>query len=85
MRLQYYILFLASVVVVFSGCTGFDEAVGTVEEMACDKIDPSGISEEWDRDHCYKEVNTGPTPLNLHKPRKKMDIYHKKHAHNIQI
>ncbi|MEA3255439.1 MAG: hypothetical protein U9Q22_06355 [Candidatus Altiarchaeota archaeon] len=56
MHLQYYVLFLASVVVVFSGCTGFDEAVGTVEEIACDKIDPSEINEEWNRDHCYKDA-----------------------------
>jgi hypothetical protein len=45
-----------SLVVLSTGCLDFAYILGYLEETACDNVDPSSISPDFDRSHCFKDA-----------------------------
>jgi hypothetical protein len=45
---------LICLIALSAGCV--DYILGTLEETACDNVDPSTVNEGWDRSHCFKDA-----------------------------
>ena len=45
---------LLVLVALSAGC--IDYILGTLEETACDNVDPSTVNPDWDRSHCFKDA-----------------------------